>query len=683
MTDDGFARRLPDLMHELARNDERYIDGILAHTVRTRQRPAWTFPTRWLPVPPAVGLPGYRPQVALGLALVALIALLLATAAYVGSQLVTERPPGTSYEAAFLRLEGDEEGHGVVVVGVTADGREREVARLPDAWNNRSSGFPHVPPMGAVSPSGLLAIPSGGTDLMMRWEIYDLHSPNAEPLVVPGIAEQFIEQLRDRPSWRKVEGRGGVFWGPEDRVAIAWYPCTPGAGSCIVRMHLSFVDGRTGATSTVVLADLGDDLFVAPVWASDGSGVFVAATDSSPVPAILHPDGTLTAEPDAIAYPSCRLPEDEPAPTAPLAHPHELPDGTGPGCLSPDGTMIAVDPGGYGPSRSQLVNVESGESYSIDGTFAGWLGVSEDEPEPTVSPDPTDISSPEADATDALGVTNGWIAFSTQPGYKQVSGTDWAAGGDIYLVREGTEPRIIVERGADNNHNVCPQFSPDGSRLAYGELAGEAPAIVVLDVSSDGRVEEWRRFPLPGPKSIAPCPRWSRGGTHLAYLDGVRWDADGSLESRGTAVRIVDVDGNFVDPTVDDPSAEELRQSGTFDPLGSPDGDLPLLSPDGKLRALATDGGLLVGPPDGSADRLVPARLWEYSLAGWSPDGAKVLLLSDGGRHATMAVISVMEPLDLDYVGVVVPDYVAKVIPVNGARSWPGRGDVSWQSVHP
>jgi hypothetical protein len=271
-------------------------------------------------------------------------------------------------------------------------------------------------------------------------------------------------------------------------------------------------------------------------------------------------------------------------------------------------------------------------------------------------------------------VQNGWIAFSSQPGYRQAFATDWADGGDIYLVREGVAPRKVVDRGPTMNSNVCPRFSPDGSRLVYGELAGSAAALVVLEVTGAGAVAETERFELPGASSVAPCPRWSRNGTHLAYLDGIRWDQDGHLASPGTAVRVLDLEGVFVDPSAEDPSTDELRRSGTFDPLDSPDGIDPLQSPDGELRATCSErGDLVIGPVDGTADRSVALNCG-YSRAAWSPDGSKVLTLSDGGRTVSLGIVSVTGLLDTRYIA---------NVPINGARQFPGRGDVSWQSVQP
>ena len=277
-----------------------------------------------------------------------------------------------------------------------------------------------------------------------------------------------------------------------------------------------------------------------------------------------------------------------------------------------------------------------------------------------------------------LPVGNGWIAMSTQPGYRQTFTTDWAAGSDIYLLGAGSTPRIIVERGPDMKRNVCPTFSPDGSMLAYGELSGNAASLVVLHVSATGTVAESRRLPLAGPSSTAPCPRWSRNGTHLAYLDGVQWDIEGGLANPGTGVAVVTLDGAAVAPTTDDPSIDDLQRTGTFDPFGSPDGPDPLLSPDGQRRATCLeDVGFVIGPSDGTGgDRLLMTDACAYSAAAWSPDGTQILLLSDGGRQINIGSLPVAGGIRAggDHIG---------SVPVNGARAWPGRGDVSWQSVHP
>ncbi|MFN8624059.1 MAG: hypothetical protein U0869_25225 [Chloroflexota bacterium] len=89
---DRFERRLPDELQELAA--ERfpdYTNDLLARTARTRQRPAWSLPMRWLPMTIALRRPLLAPPMrllAVGLAL--LLALLAALA--VGGVLLNPRP---------------------------------------------------------------------------------------------------------------------------------------------------------------------------------------------------------------------------------------------------------------------------------------------------------------------------------------------------------------------------------------------------------------------------------------------------------------------------------------------------------------------------------------------------------------------------------------------------------------
>lgn len=79
---DRFERQLPDeLSHLAAERTPDYLDDLFAQTARTRQRPAWTFPERWLPMTITLRRPLLAPPMrllAVGLAL--LLALLGAMA---------------------------------------------------------------------------------------------------------------------------------------------------------------------------------------------------------------------------------------------------------------------------------------------------------------------------------------------------------------------------------------------------------------------------------------------------------------------------------------------------------------------------------------------------------------------------------------------------------------------------
>ena len=277
---------------------------------------------------------------------------------------------------------------------------------------------------------------------------------------------------------------------------------------------------------------------------------------------------------------------------------------------------------------------------------------------PADQPPTTTITDP------TTAVSNGWIAFSTQPGGAQISETDWDRGGDIYLVRPDVEPRLIVERGEAKITNVCPTFSSDGSMLAYGERTDSNTALVVLDIDPGGSVSESTRIDL-GPGGSAPCPRWSHDGSRLAYL---------AEEPPGPATVVVrGLDGSTPDAGDGDPTVSELRATmPTSNPL---EGVTSAPSPDGSSVARLEEGDVIsIANSDGSQRREISSDCGGYGLAAWSPDGRYILVISDStGRDAVIHACSVDQPFE--------PRITVDSFRVNGGRSWPGFGDVSWQPI--
>lgn len=298
------------------------------------------------------------------------------------------------------------------------------------------------------------------------------------------------------------------------------------------------------------------------------------------------------------------------------------------------------------------------------------LGGSPDVIDETPIPAPTPSTAPPA-APDLLG--DGWIAFSTQPGSVQVESTDYKAGGDIYLVREGVEPILIVSRGDSMTTNICPAFSTDGSKLAYGHKFESDRAVVILAVAADGSVSEITRLELPEESSAdpwrsrvqppAPCPRWTSDGVSIAYeQDGsvVVRGLDGSTRPAGDGDPTLGELQVWVSPEAllqEQPELEVLRDR-EFGPLPSPDGEWIV---DGEFRLARRDGS--------DMRRLGNA----YAVPTWSPDSRYLLTMQDVGDGFKM----VMRPIEEPFESVVLVPFMS----VNGARSWPGRGDVSWQPL--
>jgi hypothetical protein len=251
-------------------------------------------------------------------------------------------------------------------------------------------------------------------------------------------------------------------------------------------------------------------------------------------------------------------------------------------------------------------------------------------------------------------VSNGWIAYSTDG--QNPGSTDITTGSDIYLVREGGEPRLIAGRQGGTTRNVCPAFSPDGSRLAYGVASTQGRAVLVIGVDANGVADDPVRIAVPG-SGPGVCVRWSSDGRRLAYLDG------GPVVVRG-------LDSSSPAIAAGDPGVKDLeRGRDPSDPLISPSGDWVVrLSDDGNHCQI------VVARPDGTAAHVITLTFCPYAIAAWSPDGRQVLVLEDVGEATTLRAIGVDSTLTVPLVF---------AVGTNGARSSPGRGDVSWQPVFP
>ena len=82
-------RNVPGLLEDLyVAGTPNYRNDVLAAVARTRQRPAWTFPERWIPMVDIATRPAFAPRVPIRLLIVLalLAAVAMAAIAYIGSQ---------------------------------------------------------------------------------------------------------------------------------------------------------------------------------------------------------------------------------------------------------------------------------------------------------------------------------------------------------------------------------------------------------------------------------------------------------------------------------------------------------------------------------------------------------------------------------------------------------------------
>jgi dipeptidyl aminopeptidase/acylaminoacyl peptidase len=109
-TERHLERDIPVILGDLAMGPyPDYIDDVLATTAQRRQRPAWTFPERWLPMAVVTRRPVVAPSVpwrTIGTLAVILILIVAALAAYIGSQTRLPAPFGPARNGLIVYETG-------------------------------------------------------------------------------------------------------------------------------------------------------------------------------------------------------------------------------------------------------------------------------------------------------------------------------------------------------------------------------------------------------------------------------------------------------------------------------------------------------------------------------------------------------------------------------------------------
>jgi len=240
---------------------------------------------------------------------------------------------------------------------------------------------------------------------------------------------------------------------------------------------------------------------------------------------------------------------------------------------------------------------------------------------------------------DKPGAENGWVAFALWDG----DTSERLPDRDIYFVRHGQAAERVIGTDFDNLDQICPAFSPDGRRLAYGQAEGKGETfdvspsglvivddatyrhaeLVIVDLDADGNPSDSQRIEVGG-SFPPPCATWSADGRRVAFgVSTTSWNHP-ERSVAGSEVWVVEVLNAEID-IVSDTFATDLAWS----PEGS---DLAIASHDAgqSLR----DGAISLYSPDSGQIRTLVAPAGVSRLS-WSPDGTRIV--SQRGEHAERA----------------------------------------------
>ena len=235
-------------------------------------------------------------------------------------------------------------------------------------------------------------------------------------------------------------------------------------------------------------------------------------------------------------------------------------------------------------------------------------------------------------------IANGWIAYTVY----ETTASGETGDADIYLVALDRPPHRAVGAEADRLDEICPAFSPDGARLAYGRAEKAGPSLpgryrdatlVVADLDGDGRASDSRTITVGG-TFPPPCAIWSPDGHSVAFAVPATSPVNPARSAAGSEVWIVRlVDGHIT--RLPDLLATDLEWS-----------------PDGTELAIAS-GTTGVVPGDRLSDGLIDL----YSVGAqkfrplatthgavwlsWSPDGTRIVYQTDVVSRSELRLVDI------------------------------------------
>jgi len=204
----------------------------------------------------------------------------------------------------------------------------------------------------------------------------------------------------------------------------------------------------------------------------------------------------------------------------------------------------------------------------------------------------------------------------------------------------------------DSFSDTSPEWSPDGTRIAFDSSLGSSADIYVMNADGSGQT----RLTNNPPGNLDYDPAWSPDGARIAFL-GTRdqnndiyvMNADGSGQTRLTNNPLWDTDpawspdgARIAFSSARDGNSEiyvmNADGSGQTRLTNSLYSDDPAWSPDGTRIAFIRNSNIYVMNADGSGQTQLTTLSGLYP--SWSPDGARIAFSSRRDGNAEIYVMN-------------------------------------------
>ena len=274
-----FEQELPGLLDDLYMGPmPAYRDHVLHHTARIRQRPAWSFPERWLPMVDIARQPILAPRFpwrSISLALLAIALLLAAAAVFIGSQPRLPAPFGVARNGLIAY-----DARGDIYVGDPVTGESTAIVTGPETdvnprWSRDGTALAFERKAeGDVSAGLLFVVRHDGSDLIQLTpeplpfiETYAF-SPDGTQLLItasPAAVPRILMAATDGSAIRQLDV-------PRPARSASWRP----DGSEILFLDSPeatgiFAVSPAGGTVRTIVESTANRYRSDPQWSPDGS----------------------------------------------------------------------------------------------------------------------------------------------------------------------------------------------------------------------------------------------------------------------------------------------------------------------------------------------------------------------------------------------------------------------------